>query len=75
MVSVNGFAEVASDIERVSNVVSSTVTVASAGALSRKRQRGRPLELGATCLLLGVLPGDTSLIGHEFQFLSRVSRG
>ena len=44
---------------------------ATASTPSRKRQRGRPLELGATCLLLGVLLGDTPIIRHEFGYLSR----
>jgi hypothetical protein len=53
-------------------MVSSTVIAASAGVLSRKHQRGRPLRLGATNILLGVLLGDTSLLGHEMRILSRV---
>lgn len=54
-------------------MVSSTVTGASASAPSRERQRGRPLELGATYLLLGVLLEDTPILGHEFGFLSRAT--
>jgi len=53
-------------------MVSSTVIGASASALSRKRQHGRLLELGGANLLLGALLEDTSLLGHEFGFLSRV---
>jgi hypothetical protein len=57
--------------ERGENMVSSTVTGASASPLTRKRQRGRPPELGATCLLLGVLLEDTPILGHEMENLSR----
>ena len=53
--------------------MSPSVIAASAGALSRKRQYDRLLELGGANLLLGALLEDTSLLGHEFRFLSRLT--